>query len=238
MNAKDALGRLDAYLARYADAVQTEADVERLIERFLAEQESAPKRDSAQADAALEEALAMMGQDPDAARSLLARALETFPDDLRLRLAHARALAACGMTAPAIRACRALLRAQPDDLPGVRFLLMHLLAYTGDLAEMEAVHLRYEHYEETGMLLPLCLGAYRAGDLEAARDALTRLRIANPGTEAFLRAAAAGERACLRPEGRVRPFTEGELCRLAQDYAFAFAGAEPFFLWALRALAL
>ena len=164
--------------------------------------------------------------------------METRPY-MRVRREHLGSLIECGMMQLAIEECRQLLELCEGDNLGIRYLLMHLYAYTEDELHALALHRKYGAYEETQMLLPLSILYYKLHQLDKAEDHLRRLASVNKDTKKFLRIMINGDPDALidhlDPYG-YRPFTIEELIEDLVGNAFLFSSVPHFFAWASNCL--
>ena len=164
--------------------------------------------------------------------------METRPY-MRVRREYLGSLIECGMMQLAIEECRQLLELCEGDNLGIRYLLMHLYAYTEDELYALALHRKYDAYEETQMLLPLSILYYKLHQLDKAEDHLRRLASVNKDTKKFLRIMINGDPDALidhlDPYG-YRPFTIEELTEELVGNAFLFASVPHFFAWASNCL--
>ena len=158
---------------------------------------------------------------------------------MRVRREYLGSLIECGMMQLAIEECRQLLELCEGDNLGIRYLLMHLYAYTEDELHALALHRKYGAYEETQMLLPLSILYYKLHQLDKAEDHLKRLASVNKDTKKFLRIMINGDPDALidhlDPYG-YRPFTIEELTEELVGNAFLFASVPHFFAWASNCL--
>lgn len=164
--------------------------------------------------------------------------METRPY-MRVRREYLGSLIECGMMQLAIEECRQLLELCEGDNLGIRYLLMHLYAYTEDELHALALHRKYAAYEETQMLLPLSILYYKLHQLDKAEDHLKRLASVNKDTKKFLRIMINGDPDALidhlDPYG-YRPFTIEELTEELVGNAFLFSSVPHFFAWASNCL--
>lgn len=164
--------------------------------------------------------------------------METRPY-MRVRREYLGSLIECGMMQLAIEECRQLLELCEGDNLGIRYLLMHLYAYTEDELHALALHRKYDAYEETQMLLPLSILYYKLHQLDKAEDHLKRMASVNKDTKKFLRIMINGDPDALidhlDPYG-YRPFTIEELIEELVGNAFLFASVPHFFAWASNCL--
>lgn len=164
--------------------------------------------------------------------------METRPY-MRVRREYLGSLIECGMMQLAIKECRQLLELCEGDNLGIRYLLMHLYAYTEDELHALALHRKYDAYEETQMLLPLSILYYKLHQLDKAEDHLKRLASVNKDTKKFLRIMINGDPNALidhlDPYG-YRPFTIEELIEDLVGNAFLFSSVPHFFAWASNCL--
>lgn len=112
--------------------------------------------------------------------------LETRPY-MRARLGFALALWDAGRTDEAVSHGEAMLRLNPNDNQGVRYVALNWLQQLGRNADAEGLLRRYKGDCGTEWAWPAALAAFRRnGDRAAARRALTRAMEANPHVPAYL----------------------------------------------------
>lgn len=287
---------LDAFIAAHRDELNSEADVERLVDLFmqeqgakpgitlmkadtpaesaedyleLADESSGPEEALRYVEKALEldpeniDALCMHAQlqgqrDPNRTLELLGEALEKatgilrregwFADEnvgafwaihetrpyMRLRLHYLQLLFTCNKLRLARREAEEMLDLCENDNLGVRYKLMCIYALLEEREEMLALHRRFEESDESQLLLPLCIGFYRLGEMDKAAEYLHRLLSSNPDTPEFVRRIAEGriaEAFGTEPDG-YRPGTLEELLFFATENPEMLIGEEPWAFWA------
>ncbi len=198
--------------------------------------------------------------DPNLALSLLEHALEQatkkmekdgwFSDDsigafwsltetrpyMILMRHHLECLITCGRMRAAQQEAERMLTLCENDNLGVRCTLMCLYAHFEDGEAMTALHHRFEDADESQMLLPLCIGFYKLGDLEKAEAYLRRLDAVNPDTREFLHRIR-NETLNESPEKDwYQPDTLEELVFLSLSNPFLFIGMDPWVRWACSVL--
>lgn len=194
--------------------------------------------------------------DPNLALSLMSRALEQatavmerdgwFADDnigafwglaetrpyMILLRHHLECLITCGRMRAAQQEAERMLTLCENDNLGVRYILMCLYAHFEDREAMQALHHRFEDADESQMLLPLCAGFYKLGDLEGAEAYLRRLDAVNPDTREFLYRVSNETLPELPEADWTQPDTLEELTFLSLSNPYLFIGMEPWFGWA------
>jgi len=112
--------------------------------------------------------------------------LETRPY-MRARLGLALALWNAGRTDEAVSHAEGMLRLNPNDNQGVRYVVLNWLQQLGRNADADGLLRRYKDDCGTEWAWSATLAAFRRnGDRAAARKALTRAIEANPHVAAFL----------------------------------------------------
>lgn len=162
--------------------------------------------------------------------------LETRPY-MRMRARFVHGLLVCGMLGRAREECEELLRLSEGDNLGMRYLLMHILAYFEDETSALALHKRFDSYEETQMLLPLSILFYKKGDFTKASRYLLKLNGINKDLRRFLRVVLSGNVDAfddVEYDLGYCPDSIGELVVEMRDNAFLFIGMENYFEWAYQ----
>ena len=160
--------------------------------------------------------------------------VETRPY-MRVRNEIFSVLITLGRFKKAIQEGEELLKLCNNDNLGIRYRLMHLYAYTEDIKNASKLRRRFTDYEETQMLLPMCVLFYKLEDLENARTYLTRLLRQNKDAKKFFSAAARGRLAKyaeeMDPYGYC-PDTMDDLLYCCSENGFLYESAPFFFSWA------
>lgn len=106
---------------------------------------------------------------------------------MRARLGLALALWNAGRTDEAVSHAEGMLRLNPNDNQGVRYVALNWLQQLGRDADADRLFRRYKDDCGTEWAWPAALAAFRRnGDGVAARKALTRAIKANPHVAGFL----------------------------------------------------
>lgn len=159
---------------------------------------------------------------------------------MRLRAEYLDALINCSMFGLAIKECNDLLRLCENDNLGIRYKLMHLLAFFED--EKSALKLLSKYDEKSTMfLLPLSVLYYKLGNLTKATKYLRELQRVNKDTEKFFNAFIEQnfeEYYDEMSDYGYKPFTIEEFIINMQENGYLFASTPQYVLWAARKLKL
>ena len=159
---------------------------------------------------------------------------------MRLRAEYLDSLINCSMFGLAIKECNDLLRLCENDNLGIRYRLMHLLAFFED--EKSALELLDKYDEKSTMfLLPMSVLYYKLGNLTKATKYLRELQKVNKDTEIFFSAFIEQDFEEYYDEMSgigYRPFTIEEFLIEMQENGYLFASTPQYVLWASRKLKL
>ena len=157
---------------------------------------------------------------------------------MRLRAKYLDSLINCSMFGLAIEECNDLLRLCENDNLGIRYRLMHLLAFFED--EKAALELSNTYDEKSTMfLLPMSVLYYKLGDLTKAAKYLRELQKVNKDTEKFFNAFIEQDLEQYYDEmhdSGYRPFTIEEFLVEMQENGYLFFSTPQYALWASRKL--
>ena len=155
---------------------------------------------------------------------------------MRLRAEYLDSLINCSMFGHAVKECNELLKLCENDNLGIRYKLMHLLAFFED--EKSALELSKKYDEKSTMfLLPMSVLYYKLGNLTKASKYLRELQKINKDTEKFFGALIKQDFEPYYDEMNAigyRPFTIEEFLIEAQENGYLFASTPQYVLWASR----
>lgn len=162
--------------------------------------------------------------------------VETRPY-MRLRGKYLNSLIECGMIGQAKEECEELLRLCEGDNLGIRYKLMHILAYFEDEEAAITLHKRFDSFDETQMLLPLSVLYYKKGNYTKATQYLRKLNKVNKDLKRFMKMFISGNDDMFEGyglDGGYRPGTMEELMIELEENGFFFVGAITYMEWALE----
>ena len=160
--------------------------------------------------------------------------LETRPY-MRLKRRYVDYLIEAGMTEAAIRECEDMIRLSENDNLGVRYVLMHLYALSGNEKAALKLWKKYDGQDETQMLLPLSILYFRKEDFDKAAEYLSKLTEINKDTKKFFRAIKKDKLDHYMEEMNgigYRPYSIEELITELMENRFLFATVPLYMEWA------
>lgn len=159
---------------------------------------------------------------------------------MRLRAGYLDSLIHCSMFGLAVKECNDLLRLCKNDNLGIRYKLMHLLAFFED--EKSALELLDKYDEKSTMfLLPMSVLYYKLGNLTKASKYLSELQKVNKDTEEFFGALIEQDLEDYYDEMSgfgYRPFSIEEFLIEIQENRYLFVSTPQYVIWASSKLKL
>lgn len=156
---------------------------------------------------------------------------------MRIRFHYIRTLIECRKIRLAAKECEEMLVLCTSDNLGIRFILMCIYAWLEDEKKAQELYERYNDFDMTSLLLPLCMLYYKLGDNENALLYLKKLEKCNKDTKAFFSSICGSGAKLEEAMEESLPFayipnTMQEYAMIMQDYDFIMLNTEAFFLWA------